>query len=293
MKDRIRIGSYQGKVVESDLTGGLDKIRGILSASAEDGYDFLCFPESFLCGYSERAIQERAIPVNEPELLHFIEWSGRFDTVLIIGFNERKEDGIYNSQIVLHRGRILGIAHKTLLTPYDRRFFRTDLSLPLFEAKGIQFGVVTCHSTSFVEPALHLQLQGARMLFTPHYNCIPPETVMENGRRLTYAGHRDMVLANQAALATLLKVVVVRSNTISIGENGLGSGDSGIWDRDGRQVVCGELFVEGVVSAEFDRNELTSPHPLIDRKEVPIELYRMILEAAIASRTREPEENHP
>jgi len=46
-----------------------------------------------------------------------------------------------------------------------------------------------------------------------------------------------MVLNNQAALAALLKMVVVRSNVVIVREGHLGAGDANIWDMNGEVVA--------------------------------------------------------
>ena len=87
------------------------------------------------------------------------------------------------------------------------------------------------------------------------------------------------MLNNQAALATLLKMVVVRSNIVMVEENALGAGDSNIWDMDGVLVAEGEPFTECLVSAEFDRQIFLEEH-WIDRRELPPALLEMIAQAA-------------
>jgi predicted amidohydrolase len=152
--------------------------------------------------------------------------------------------------------------------------------MPVIEAKGIKFGVAICHTTSFVEPAMYLRLKGARLLFTPHFNNMHPHVKLPDGTEVSYTSHRNMVLANQAALATLLKMVVVRSNIVVIDPQGLGSGDSNIWDMDGQLVAYGAPFTECVVRHEFDKPVFLKEHTMIDHREVPLELYEMILAAA-------------
>jgi predicted amidohydrolase len=166
-----------------------------------------------------------------------------------------------------------------MLTGYDAGFFSRSLDLPIFEAKGIKFGVAICHDTSFVEPALYLRWRGARLLFTPHYNDIGPQRSAAPDEPVNFWEHRAMVLNNQAALATLLKMVVVRSNVVIIREDALGSGDSNIWDMDGEMVAAGVPFTECVVTAEFDRQIFLEEH-WISRQEVPIELVERIAQAA-------------
>ncbi len=280
MGEKIRIGSWQGPVEENNVRKNLDKVKSVLEQAGNLKLDFICFPETFLTGITQQAVKESSISLDGPEMRELLEYSKGFDTVVLVGASLKIDGKYYNSQIVLHKGNLLGISHKTMLTEEDSRIFSTDLNLPVYEAKGVKFGVAICHTTSFVEPALYLRWKGARLLFTPHYNNIPPEGFMtSSGERVTFWEHRTMVLNNQAALATLLKMVVVRSNIVTIGGKGLGSGDSNIWDMNGNLVAGGVPFTECLVSAEFDKKIFLEEH-WISRREVPAELCEMIAEAA-------------
>jgi predicted amidohydrolase len=279
MEDKIRIGSYQGSIVENDFDRNLKKVSEILDQTKDRGLDFLCFPETFLSGYSPEAVRESSVSLNDPRLVEFIQKSRDYDTVILVGLSERDKGNFYNTQIVVYQGSLLGKCHKTILTESDQQVFSTDLDLPVFEAKGIKFGVVICHDTSFVEPALYLRWQGARLLFTPHYNDIPPAGIDTATGKVTFWEHRTMVLNNQAALATLLKMVVVRSNQVMVKEGHLGAGDANIWDMNGVLVASGTPFIECVVTAEFDRRIFQQEH-WINRKEVPVELLDKIAQAA-------------
>jgi predicted amidohydrolase len=278
MHSKIKIGTWQGPVADNDFPKNLQKVRSVLEDSRGLGLDFLCFPEAYLSGYSPRAIQESACSLDDPEITRFIAESNKYDTVILVGMSERAKGKIFNSQLVVYQGELLGAAHKTILTEHDARYFSSDLSLPVFTAKGIPFGVAICHSTSFVEPALYLRWKGARLLFTPHFNDLPPTGFVQNGKTISFWEHRRMVLNNQAALATLLKMVVVRSNIVKIEADALGAGDSNIWDMDGVLVAGGEPFTECLVTAEFERQIFLEEH-WIDRREVPAALLEMIAQA--------------
>jgi predicted amidohydrolase len=279
MNERIRIGSFQGPIVDNDFESNLNKVKEVLNQTMDKGLDFLCFPEAYLSGYSEQAVRESSILLNDPRLLEFIRFSTAFDTVILVGLSERDDDKIFNTQIVVYRGKLLGKYHKTMLTDEDKLVFVSDLEFPVFEAKGVKFGVVICADTSYVEPALLLRWKGARLLFTPHYNDIPPEGIDTSDGKVTFWAHRTMVLNNQAALATLLKMVVVRSNVVIVRESHLGAGDANIWDMNGEVVARGIPFTECIVTAEFDR-AIFEKENWINRKEVPVELVNQIAQAA-------------
>ena len=277
MSEKIRIGSYQGPIVENNVDQNLLKVREVLHQTK--GLDFLCFPETFLSGYSHRAILESSMPLSDPRLLEFIQHTADYDTVILVGLSEQDGEQKFNTQIVIYRGKLIGKYHKTILTEEDKQVFSSDLELPVFEAKGIRFGIVICHDTSFVEPALFLRWRGARLLFTPHFNDIPPSGINTPHGKVSFWEHRTMVLNNQAALATLLKMVVVRSNVVIVTEGHLGAGDSSIWDMNGEVIASGTPFTEGVVIGEFDRNIFLKEH-WIDRNQVPVELLMKIAQAA-------------
>ena len=275
--DAVRIGTYQGPLTEGDVDRNIDTVQSVWAAEAHRKLHFLCFPECYLTGYSPQAITECAMRRDDPRLTSLIEHTRGSDTVLLVGLSECRDDGIYNGQAVIQNGALLGISYKTMLTDFDKLYFKTHLDLPVYRAHGVSFGVAICHTTSYPEPALYLRLKGARLLFTPHFNCIAPQ-----GDGIHYAEHRTLVLNNQAGLAALLKMVVVRSNVIIIGPDGLGSGDSNIWNMNGSLVAAGEPFAEQVVHAAFDPAIFNTPH-FIDRGEVPLALYDMLAQAAHAA----------
>jgi predicted amidohydrolase len=281
--DKIRIGTWQGPIADNNFDHNLAQVRRVIATAQPLLLDFICFPEVFLTGYSARAVQESSITLDDPRLEDFVTETRGHDMVVLVGLSERDANKCYNTQLVIHRGLLLGKYRKTMLTEEDTHLFATDLDLPIFEAKGIKFGVVICHDTSFVEPALCLRWQGARLLFTPHFNDIPPQGFDTANGKVSFWEHRAMVLNNQAALATLLKMVVVRSNVVIVKAGHLGAGDSNIWDMNGQLVAAGTPFTEALVTAEFDRRIFLTEH-WISRAEVPLALLDKIAEAARAYR---------
>jgi predicted amidohydrolase len=276
MGKMIRIGTWQGLVAENDFDRNLDKVRTVIRESRPLALDFLCFPETYLSGYHTESVRQCCTTLDDPRLVTFIAESAAHDTVILVGMSERAGDKIYNTQLVIYGGKLLGKYSKIMLTPYDAVAFTPGTSLPVFEAKGIRFGVVICHDTSFVEPALCLRWKGARLLFTPHFDEIRPQGWDTPLGRVTFGDHRRMVLNNQAGLATLLKMVVVRSDVIHFGPDGLGCGDSNIWNMDGVCVAEGIPFNECIVQAEFNQEIFLQEH-WIDRRQVPLHLLEQIL----------------
>ncbi|HZO86751.1 MAG TPA: carbon-nitrogen hydrolase family protein [Chthonomonadaceae bacterium] len=135
-----------------------------------------------------------------------------------------------------------------MLTGGDARDmgFCRDYDLPVFQAKGLTFGCIICHDSSFVEPAQTLAYQGAQVIFSPHYNAIVMAGMDE---------HRIKVRNNHIGLAALLGVFVVRANVIGMGTilpDDLGYGDSAIFDPNGVAIAEAGLFRERLIVAEID-----------------------------------------
>ena len=262
----IRIGSYQGRIVPDEIDANFEIIKRVLDETASEELDFLCFPESFLTGAS----QTLSLALDDTRVSD-LQQHIPDGTALIAGLTER-DGGLYNTAAVFLCDGIIGKQRKTLLCEDEARILDIDHGMRVFSHNGVTFGIAICHTTSYIEPALCLRLMGARLLFTPHYNCMSPDFEWI---------HREMVLNNHVGLACLLKMTVVRSNIIKIDPDGIGYGDSNIWSRDGFVLGAGVPCREMIVRAEIPLGEFTS-EPWIDRKEVPDHLYREIARLGVA-----------
>jgi len=258
---KVKIFAYQGKC-NRDFDKNLKKVLEITEECGRKGADFLCFPEGYLSNYSA----ELAVELNDPRIEKLVRFSGRFDMVSIVGVSEREGDKVLNTALVLYRGVILGKYRKTMLTGSDKKIFAHEYSLPIFQAKGIKFGVIICHDSSFVEPALVMRKKGARLLFSPHYNSISSDRMDE---------HRKKVRNNHIGLSTLLQMVVVRSNVVGWTEVKLGYGDSAIFSPLGEELAAAPLFQETLISAVFDRSVFGS-ESWASQSEVPREVSEQL-----------------
>jgi predicted amidohydrolase len=154
---------------------------------------------------------------------------------------------------------------------YRQMGFCTDWDLPVWQAKGLTFGCIICADSSYFETAATMACQGASVLFSPHYNCIP-------ANRMDL--HRVRVRNNHVGLAALLELYVVRANVIVLDSpRGLGYGDSAIFDPDGRSLAEAGLFCEALITAdaEIPRERAAAPSRL--RTRVPPAVRRQLAEA--------------
>ncbi len=167
----VRIGSYQA-TPESAFAARKAQVNRILSKADKENIDFLCLPEGFLTGYyaDEELARKNCL---ETDGVIFREWLAEishYQATVIIGFNEREGNHIYDSAAVIEKGSLLGVQRKHYLY---HNYFTPGSSFSIFRSKDMPFGVTICLDANYFEPARLLAMQGAAVLFSPMCNRVP------------------------------------------------------------------------------------------------------------------------
>lgn len=246
----MRIGHCQFESVPGDFAGNLAKVVQGLERADRERVQVICFPECFLTGYpdTEAATRAAAIAADSPQMMKFLDCVSRFSATCIVGYNERRGPDLYNTAIVVTKGHILGSYSKC--TAYQS-FHKQGREFPVFERDGVKFGVVICSDGGFIEPTRILALQGAKIIFAPHYNYIGKEYLLR---------HFTEVRADHIARAVENRVWFVRGNNVTPGGkdpgiqkyDGVGYGDSYIVDPSGEILVRSRRHQEDFLFADVD-----------------------------------------
>ncbi len=112
----------------------------VLAAAREchsDGVGLAVFPELTLSGYSieDLLMQDTLLESVERALLELVAASAELLPVLVVGAPLRYRHRIYNTAVVVHRGRILGVAPKSYLPTY-REFYERRQTAPGDDIRG-------------------------------------------------------------------------------------------------------------------------------------------------------------
>jgi len=264
MEKPVVISVYQGPSKNGDFAANLNTVREMVKEALARKSDFLVFPETFLSGYdTPEHVRQGARRLEDPELAAFIKESAGHDMVILAGLARLTDEGIYNTELIIYRGSLLGMYDKIMLTggDRDRLKFLPGKELPVFTAHGVRFAVIICHDTSFPHLAMIARLQGAEVLFTPHYNSINAQTVDD---------HRKVVRNCHVGIACQMKMAVVRSNVVVTDiKDEPGYGDSFIMTPQGEILAGAELFKTELVTATVTPEMFKSPYVWADFKEVP------------------------
>lgn len=244
----MRIGHCQLESTTGDFDANLEKVANGLERAAADRVEVLSFPECFLTGYPDRedAARRGAVAVDSPQLGRLLERTRGFGATFIVGFNEARGGDLYNTAAVVQAGRLLGTYSKcSAYMPFHKQ----GRQFPVFERSGVPFGVVICSDGGYIEPTRILALQGARIVFAPHFNYIGPKGLI---------GHFQQVRADHAARAVENDVWFVRGNNVVLGQDsglsyeGVGYGDSYIMDPGGEILVRSRRLREDFIFADVD-----------------------------------------
>lgn len=168
----------------ADFDTNARTIFEFLDRAAGEGVQILCFPETQTVGYRVD-IATPDTPV-EPERLDDLHHRvarqcGELGMACILGTETPLENNPtggkpYNSALVISpEGKILGVHHKTKLTPLDAIAYSPGSTFETFDLFGVKVGVVICfEGFRFPETTRECVRQGAQLVFHPQNNTTRP-----------------------------------------------------------------------------------------------------------------------
>ncbi|MFG2003963.1 NAD(+) synthase [Spirillospora sp. NPDC048911] len=241
---------------------------------ADDGVAVAIFPELCLTGYSieDLLLQDVVLDEVEQAVETIVAGSAELMTVLVVGAPLRHRHRIYNCAVVVHRGRILGVAPKSYLPTYREFYEQRQIASAVDERGGtirvggqdVPFGVDLLFAAEDV-PGLVLHVEICEDMWVP----VPPSaeaalagaTILANlsGSPITVGRADDRKLLCRSASARCLAAYVYAA---------AGPGESTTdlsWD--GQTMI----YENGALLAETDRFPLDDQHAVAD---VDLDLLR-------------------
>ncbi|MEM3734703.1 MAG: nitrilase-related carbon-nitrogen hydrolase, partial [Nitrososphaerales archaeon] len=157
--------------VESNVEDALTLIR---STDA----DIIVFPELFNTGYAfidREEVKRFAEEVPHGETCRaLIEESGRQKKTIVAGLAEKAGDAVYNSAVIVSKGRLVGSYRKIHLFNREKILFnRGDLMPKVYDVEGVKLGVLICFDWLFPEIWRVLALKGADIIAHPSNLVLP------------------------------------------------------------------------------------------------------------------------
>jgi len=169
MKD-IRIATVISHSPVNKTRHNLDQMIRLVEEAKKKGASIICFPEMNITGYSTREdIIDTAEPVSGPITKEIVKLAESEHIVILAGIAEKDSKGrIFASHLVIKPYKSPGVYRKLHLSPPERTIFTPGNKIPMFEAKGVKFGIQLCYDAHFPELSSYMAINGADIIFIPH-----------------------------------------------------------------------------------------------------------------------------
>ena len=262
----------------------LKKADRLVREAAKQGAKIILLQELFetpyFCQKHDFTYMDLCTTLEEnPAVNHFKEVAKELDVVIPVSFFERAGNTAFNTIAVIDAdGTVLGKYRKTHIPdgmPYAEKFFFTpgDTGFKVWKTKYVNIGVGICWDQWFPEAARCMALMGAELLLYP--TAIGSEPVLQKDSR----PHWQRCMQGHAA-ANIMPVIA--SNRIGKEVQGDSEmtfyGSSFIADETGEIVAQADRETEGVITAEFDLEEIAKTRRAggVFRDRRP-EMYQVLL----------------
>lgn len=183
MYERIRVAALSIKPQKWNKEFNAKKLEHYFIRAANTGVDLVLAPEGFLEGYlvneiiRDRSLEQKifdlAEPIDGPYIQKFTKLAAMFNVAICFGFAERKNDGIYNTAIIINQnGDISGTYNKTQFAEgYNKkwRFNRIGKKIRTINTPFGRAGILICNDRSNPRIARTLYMDGAQFFLIPTY----------------------------------------------------------------------------------------------------------------------------
>lgn len=179
----LRIGLAQCRQTDCFDTNARTIFR-FLDQAGQAGVQIVCFPETQTVGYRvDIATPDTPVEPARLDELHrkVAQRCGQLGLACILGTetplgSDPAKGKPYNSALVIAPdGSILGVHHKTRLTPLDAVAYSPGKTFEVFDLFGVKVGVVICfEGFRFAETTKECVRQGAQLVFHPQNNTTRP-----------------------------------------------------------------------------------------------------------------------
>ena len=188
----VRVGAVVPKLKVADTEFNCNEIIKQIEVASNNKIQIVVFPELCVTGYTCQDLFEQDTLLEEAEkaLNKILDYTNNLDIICIIGMPIKAENQLFNTAVVIQKGKILGIVPKTFIPNYgefyEKRWFASsknankkeieilrqkvpfgiDLLFKDKENNEICFGIEVCEDIWAVEPPSNkLALLGANIIF--------------------------------------------------------------------------------------------------------------------------------
>jgi NAD+ synthase (glutamine-hydrolysing) len=126
----VRVAACTHHTTIADPAANAESVLRLARACHDDAVGLAVFPELTLSGYSieDILLQDALLDAVEEALVEVVAASAVLLPVLVVGAPLRHGHRIYNTAVVIHRGRVLGVVPKSYLPTYREFYERRQVA---------------------------------------------------------------------------------------------------------------------------------------------------------------------
>ena len=140
----VRVAACTHRTAIADPAANAESVLRVATACHDESVALAVFPELTLSGYSieDILLQDTLLDAVEDALLDVVAASAELMPVLVVGAPLRYQHRIYNTAVVIHRGRVLGVVPKSYLPTYREFYERRQVAAGDMVRGSIRMGDV-------------------------------------------------------------------------------------------------------------------------------------------------------
>ncbi len=174
--DRVKVGFVQPLIRFGERRWNVENALKLASKIGDS--ELIVLPELLNTGYAFKS-REEALEISEPvprgestdALIRFTEKNGN---CIVAGLAEKVGGDVYNSAVVIWRGKVLGTYRKMHLFFKEKIWFDPgNTSFQVFDVEGLRVGVMICFDWIFPEASRTLAAMGADVIAHPSNLILP------------------------------------------------------------------------------------------------------------------------
>ena len=255
----MKIALAQINPTVGDLRGNADKIIAFARGAHRGGANLVVFPELSVTGYPPLDLLEQDAFIDAVERsIEHIAGDVPPDIGIVLGAPVRNTDSIgkrlFNSAVLLQKGKRLAEVHKSLLPTYDvydeYRYFEPARTRRCVEFQGVRLGIHICEDMWNSDPD-----DLPRM-----YGVDPLEELAADGADLFVnlsatpfsSGQHVRRTALMSGICERFGLPIVSANQVGANGELIFDGDSRAYRTDGRLAACAPLFEEALVTWDLE-----------------------------------------
>jgi len=172
----MKVGFIQFAPVLGDVQATIRKIDGLIALAKRA--DLVVLPELCNSGYNFKSYEQAWKTSEEIEDSIFVRYleslCRKYNFHVVSGINERDNDSLYNSAVLIGPEGYIGKYRKLHLFVREKDFFTPgDAGLPVFDIGVCRLGILVCFDWIFPEVWRILALKGADIICHPSNLVIP------------------------------------------------------------------------------------------------------------------------